>query len=97
MRTLGLNPVEVAHHLTFTEIRHADLTVDEYGVTWCEVSPGVGFRRLGGHWHFGTIGNPASLTAVTVPATLMVLDRWAARHLDPTPPHGIVRPLRLVR
>lgn len=88
---MTLTPFEVAQHLTLAEIRRANATVDEYGVTWCEVQPGIGFRKLGGHWHFGALADHRSLMAVTVPATRMVLDRWAAQHADLTPPHGMPR------
>lgn len=91
-----MTPFTVAQHLTHADIRNAVATVDHDGTTWCEVSPGFGFRKLGGYWHFGTIGRPESLMAVTVPATRTVLDRWAARHADLTPPHGLPRRLMVV-
>jgi hypothetical protein len=88
---MTLTPFDVAQSLTLAEIRRASATVDQWGTTWCEVSPGIGFRKLGTHWHFGAIAEPRSLVAVTVPATRMVLDRWAEAHADLTPPHGIPR------
>lgn len=91
-----MNAYTVAQHLTAADIRNAEAIVDTDGTTWCQVSPGFGFRRLGGHWHFGTIGRPESLMAVTVPATRTTLDRWAQRHTDLTPPHGLARRLMVV-
>lgn len=72
------------------------LVIDEQGRRWCMVGARRGFRRAACGWVYGD-----RVTDVVEPVrafdTVTALEAWEAAHVpadsDPTPAHGMVRPL----